>query len=214
MSTIVSITGATPCAAVDRDDAPVERMVGNRRMAHGDPSLSRPRPGRRNLHDARRVPADARRPSQQRYGCAAPSRRGARDPGHPGRGSGPRSDQAHGPGGRYICPPARDGTDNADDPSSIPSCERSWALSTFRTSDIRLFSCEVRRVWGAGPYFSGRAGLPATVTPAGTSRVTTLPAPTIALSPTVMPGRISAAPPIQTFGPMVTDRPNSSIWPR
>ena len=37
MSTIVSITGATPRAAVDRDDAPVERMVGNRLLASLSP---------------------------------------------------------------------------------------------------------------------------------------------------------------------------------
>ncbi len=37
MSTIVSITGATPRAAVDRDAAPVERMVGNRLLASLSP---------------------------------------------------------------------------------------------------------------------------------------------------------------------------------
>ena len=41
-----------------------------------------------------------------------------------------------------------------------------------------------------------RAGLPATVAPAGTSRVTTLPAPISASSPTVTPGSTIAPPPI------------------
>src|SRR6185503_13413281 len=43
--------------------------------------------------------------------------------------------------------------------------------------------------WGSG---SARAGLPKTVLPAGTSRTTTLPAPTTAPSPTVSEGRMTA----------------------
>src|SRR5579885_2606079 len=49
-----------------------------------------------------------------------------------------------------------------------------------------------------------RAGLPATVAPGGTSRVTTPPAPTIASSPIVTPGRMIAPPPIQTLYPLRT----------
>src|SRR5690606_33997565 len=54
-----------------------------------------------------------------------------------------------------------------------------------------------------------RAGLPKTVAPEGTLRVTTLPAPTSASSPISTPGRISAPLPIQTLRPMRTGRPNS-----
>jgi hypothetical protein len=53
-----------------------------------------------------------------------------------------------------------------------------------------------------------RAGFPATVAPSGTSRVTTLPAPTMALSPIRTPGRMIAPPPIQTLQPMA--RPHRS----
>jgi hypothetical protein len=55
-----------------------------------------------------------------------------------------------------------------------------------------------------------RPGFPATVAPAGTSRVTTLPAPTTASSPIVTLGRMIAPPPIQALGRMRTGRPNSS----
>ena len=55
----------------------------------------------------------------------------------------------------------------------------------------------------------GLAGFPITVTPAPTSRVTTLPAPITAPSPMVTPGRIMAPPPIQTSRPIRTGRPNS-----
>src|SRR5436309_259322 len=54
-----------------------------------------------------------------------------------------------------------------------------------------------------------RAGLPATVAPCGTSRVTTLPAPITAQSPMVMPGRMIAPPPIQTSRPISILLPNS-----
>ena len=43
-----------------------------------------------------------------------------------------------------------------------------------------------------------RAGLLRAVAPAGTSRVTTLPAPITALSPMVTPGKMIAPPPIHT----------------
>jgi hypothetical protein len=56
----------------------------------------------------------------------------------------------------------------------------------------------------------GRAGLPVTVWPAATSRVTTLPAPITASSPIETPGRMMAPPPIQTSRPIRTGRPNSS----
>lgn len=40
-----------------------------------------------------------------------------------------------------------------------------------------------------------RAGLPTTVAPSGTERVTTAPGPTMARAPIVMPGSSTAAPP-------------------
>ena len=46
-----------------------------------------------------------------------------------------------------------------------------------------------------------RHGLPAANTPAGTSRVTTLPAPITARAPMVTPGRMIAPPPTQTSAP-------------
>src|SRR5690606_9050897 len=62
----------------------------------------------------------------------------------------------------------------------------------------------------AGSVFRTRAGFPATTTSAGTSRVTTLPAPTTARSPMVTPGRMIAPPPIHTSFPLVTGWPLSS----
>ena len=54
-----------------------------------------------------------------------------------------------------------------------------------------------------------RAGLPTTVVPGGTFRVPTLPAPTMASSPMLTPGRTIAPPPIQTFRPIRTGTPLS-----
>src|SRR5262249_38058895 len=54
-----------------------------------------------------------------------------------------------------------------------------------------------------------RAGLPKAAAPAGTSRVTTLPAPISASSPMDTPGRTMAPAPIQTLRPMWTGRPSS-----
>ena len=62
---------------------------------------------------------------------------------------------------------------------------------------------------GNSPFYR-RAGLPTAVTAAGTSRVTTLPAPISALSPILTPGRIIAPPPIHTLRPMRIGRPNSN----
>ena len=53
------------------------------------------------------------------------------------------------------------------------------------------------------------AGFPATTTLAGTSFVTTLPAPITALSFIVIPGNIQQLPPIHTFLPIVTAFPYS-----
>jgi hypothetical protein len=53
------------------------------------------------------------------------------------------------------------------------------------------------------------AGLPITVTPGGTSRVTTLPAPLMASSPTVTPGSTMAPPPI----PILILRPSRTGLP-
>src|SRR5438128_2496522 len=60
------------------------------------------------------------------------------------------------------------------------------------------------------PAATMRAGLPLTVAPTGTSRVTTLPAPITALSAIVTPGRIIAPPPIHTSRPIRIGRPNST----
>jgi hypothetical protein len=49
-----------------------------------------------------------------------------------------------------------------------------------------------------------RAGTPATIDLDATSRVTTEPAPTIAKSPMVTPGRIRAPEPIKTREPIMT----------
>ena len=49
--------------------------------------------------------------------------------------------------------------------------------------------------------FETLAGLPTTVVAGGTSRVTTLPAPTMASSPMLTPGRTTAPPPIHTANP-------------
>src|SRR5690606_34926619 len=54
-----------------------------------------------------------------------------------------------------------------------------------------------------------RHGFPAANAPAGTSRVTTLPAPMTLLDPMVTPGRTFAPPPIHTSEPIVTGLPNS-----
>jgi hypothetical protein len=56
-----------------------------------------------------------------------------------------------------------------------------------------------------------RHGLPAASTPAGMSRVTTLPAPITAPFPIDTPGRISALPPTQTSDPILTGFPNSRL---
>lgn len=49
-----------------------------------------------------------------------------------------------------------------------------------------------------------RHGLPTATLPAGMSCVTTLPAPIMALSPMLTPGRMQAWPPIHTLLPIVT----------
>ena len=49
-----------------------------------------------------------------------------------------------------------------------------------------------------------RHGLPKAMTPAGMSRVTTLPAPITVPSPIVTPCMTTQLPPIQTLSPMVT----------
>mgnify|MGYP006988964805 CR=1 FL=1 len=51
-------------------------------------------------------------------------------------------------------------------------------------------------------FRSNFAGFPATITLGGTSLVTTLPAPTIELSPIVIPGNIIEPEPIHTLFPM------------
>ena len=51
-----------------------------------------------------------------------------------------------------------------------------------------------------------RAGTPATTVQGGTSRVTTVPAPTTALSPIRTPGRITAFALTQTLAPIVIGR--------
>src|SRR5687768_12216829 len=55
-----------------------------------------------------------------------------------------------------------------------------------------------------------RQGLPTAMTPAGMSRVTTLPAPMVVSSPMVTPGQRIAPPPIHTLLPMVTGPASSA----
>ncbi len=54
-----------------------------------------------------------------------------------------------------------------------------------------------------------RHGLPAATTPAGTSRMTTLPAPTIESRPIVTPGQTMTPAPSQAFSSIATGRPSS-----
>ena len=54
-----------------------------------------------------------------------------------------------------------------------------------------------------------RHGVPIATTPAGMSRVTTLPAAMMESSPTETPGNTIAAAPIQTFDPIETGRASS-----
>jgi len=56
-----------------------------------------------------------------------------------------------------------------------------------------------------------RHGLPAANTPAGRSRVTTLPAPMTHRGPIVTPGQMIAPPPTHTSDPISTGLPNSRV---
>ncbi len=58
---------------------------------------------------------------------------------------------------------------------------------------------------------SGRAGLPATTAPSGTSRVTTAPAPITASRPIVTPGSTTAPPPSHALSPTVIGRADSHL---
>ena len=55
----------------------------------------------------------------------------------------------------------------------------------------------------ASSALTTRQGFPTASTPAGMSRVTTLPAPMVVSSPMVTPGQMIAPPPIHTRLPMV-----------
>ena len=81
--------------------------------------------------------------------------------------------------------------------------QRVWLSRLPGTRDRKML-CETYRL-----RFAILAGLPITVTLGGTSRVTTLPAPTMASSPILTPGRMIVPPPIQTFLPMRTGMPFS-----
>ena len=71
----------------------------------------------------------------------------------------------------------------------------SWPISACSASGSNsVMRSEVSR------EMRGRAGLPATVVPGATSRVTTAPAPTMAPAPIVTPGRITAPLPIEARG--------------
>src|SRR5262249_36825821 len=65
---------------------------------------------------------------------------------------------------------------------------------------------EGRHRHGLTSSFTTRAGLPATTTSGGTSRVTTAPAPTTDRSPIVTPFSTTALSPIHTSSPIVTGR--------
>jgi len=81
--------------------------------------------------------------------------------------------------------------------------QRVWLSRLPGTRDRKML-CETYLL-----RFDILAGLPNTVTLGGTSRVTTLPAPTTASSPILTPGRMIVPPPIQTFRPMRTGMPFS-----
>ena len=81
--------------------------------------------------------------------------------------------------------------------------QRVWLSRLPGTRDRKML-CETYLL-----RFDILAGLPNTVTLGGTSRVTTLPAPTMASSPILTPGRMIVPPPIQTFRPMRTGMPCS-----
>lgn len=57
----------------------------------------------------------------------------------------------------------------------------------------------------------GAAGTPTTMARGATSRVTTAPAPMIAPSPIVTPGKMTACVPIQTLRPMTMGRDASEV---
>lgn len=58
-------------------------------------------------------------------------------------------------------------------------------------------------------FLTIRAGLPATTWKAGTSFITTLPAPTVTPRPIVTPGRTVTPPPNQQSSPIVIGLPSS-----
>src|SRR6266576_1902526 len=110
---------------------------------------------------------------------------------------------------RNVAPAAQE-TGNAGALGHVLASVPSVKLGTsFRRNVVpdgdRTFSRKAHSV----PLRRCRAGLPITVTPAGTSRVTTLPAPITAPSPTVTPGRTIAPPPIQTSRPISIFLPSS-----
>src|SRR5262245_9862847 len=83
-------------------------------------------------------------------------------------------------------------------------------------------SIEVNGRFGGGVGFhekGDRAGFPATVASAGTSRVTTAPAPTMAFSPIVILGKMIAPAPtsapdsILAFPPMTAPGPSEAKSP-
>ena len=106
--------------------------------------------------------------------------------------------------------PTRAGTTQLSPASRHRQCR----LASFRTAVRQRFSGAGRpsteHISRAGCCQARtRAGFPKAVAPAGTSRVTTLPAPISAPSSIETPGRMIAPPPIQTLRPMRTGRPNS-----
>ena len=90
-----------------------------------------------------------------------------------------------------------------------------WADVAEQTAGVYAGSCSAtarprlaaqRRLTGVSRIRNTRAGTPPTTAFAGTSLVTTAPAPTIALSPTVTPRRIWAPWPIHTLLPTRVSR--------
>jgi hypothetical protein len=75
--------------------------------------------------------------------------------------------------------------------------EFAGVIESFQVSKAHLLEDLSLRSVGREVLANERAGLPATIVLVGTSRVTTLHAPTMALGPTVTPGRMNARAPMK-----------------
>ena len=92
------------------------------------------------------------------------------------------------------------------------SCFRAWGFNfiyfpcAWLNWDIAFSVFYPCSLPGSSTFFNTLAGLPTTTVLGATLLVTTAPAPTMASSPIVTPGKMIAPIPIQTFCPMTTSR--------